>query len=431
MNYNLSPKQEQSFPEACKIRKGLPKVEMKKGDFKFFGITNFHDLKDRFRFEFQEGVGEIRTDYQTKIERKDWNLKEIFHSLHASEYVKYDLTHKRPGTYASPDGFELKTIRAMIPCFSVLDAFYWANVANNAGTQIAVANDEQYISEKNPLNTREYIVKNGQPFKAWKNGEIISYKKGDKIATLPFKTDIRLSLFMPELERFVYFTLKSTSYYDRLQMQAHLNGIQFWANTLNGGNAAGIPLLIYRKEQAVTWNKPDGSAQQTKQWLINIEADPAWVKYASEKMSRFAFGEGAAQKMLSAPPPAVPLVGEYDPAAPDEEGEFEDLGDQPETATPIIITGQVEEIPSATTTPPASKAMPRAGSSPSTPERTAAMAKFSAAWNLAAKDKLITPESQKIWGVSGSSTVDEIEAKTALIYTAIAARGEEKQNPPA
>lgn len=317
---NITPRQQEAFPQVAVIRKGTPKIEMNKNGSKFFGLGT--DLKDRFRFEFLPGTESV---------------KDIFKTLHPPEYVKYDLTYRRPGTYATPDGFEMKTIRAIVPCRNILDSFQWANVVNNAGTQIAEANDEQYLWEKNPLNTREYFVKNGQPFKAWNNGDTITYDKQGKKIVLPFKTSIRMNLFLPELERWVYFTLKSVSYYDRLQMNAQLHGIQFWADTLNGGNAAGIPLLIYRREQSVTWNKPDGSAQQTKQWLINIEADPEWVKWATAQMSNHAFGMSA-PKMLNAPIPEVPLIGAQNPA---DDGDFEDiehdLGDQPEPEAPPVV----------------------------------------------------------------------------------------------
>lgn len=344
---NITPRQQEAFPQVAVIRKGTPKIEMSKNAYKdapkFFGLGN--DLKDRFRIEFLPGTGEIGAA-GLPDDPKKWSVKEKFFSLHRDEYIKYDMTYRRPGVYATPDGFEMKTIRAIVPCRNILDSFQWANVVNNAGTQIAEANDEQYLWEKNPLNTREYFVKNGQPFKAWNNGDTITYDKQGKKIVLPFKTSIRMNLFLPELERWVYFTLKSVSYYDRLQMNAQLHGIQFWADTLNGGNAAGIPLLIYRREQSVTWNKPDGSAQQTKQWLINIEADPEWVKWATTQMSNHAFGMSA-PKMLNAPIPEVPLIGAQNPA---DDGDFEDiehdLGDQPEPeAPPVVVEVTPDVIP--------------------------------------------------------------------------------------
>src|SRR6478752_1286262 len=340
---NITPRQQETFPQAAVIRKGTPKIEMKKKNGeKFWGLGS--DLKNCFRFEFLPGTGELSADKKLPEDPRKWSVKEKFYSVHSGEFTEYNMNYRRPGIYATPDGFELKTIRAIVPCRNILDSFQWANVVNNNRTQIAEANDEQYLWEKNPLQTKEYFVKNGQPFKQWTNGDTINYERNGQKFSLPFKTSIRMNLFLPELERWVYFTLKSVSYYDRLQMNAQLHGIQFWADTLNGGNAAGIPLLIYRREQSVTWNKPDGSAQQTKQWLINIEADPEWVKYATAKMSNLAFG-GDVQKMLNAPAPEVPLIGAQDPA---QDGDFEDiepdLGDQPEPEAPLIVVTP-EQVP--------------------------------------------------------------------------------------
>jgi hypothetical protein len=143
---------------------------------------------------------------------------------------------------------------------------------------------------------------NGEPWVEFNHGDCVTYEKNGKPMKLPIKTVGRLRLFVPELERMVFITLKTTSYYDRLNIDANLSAIQFLANTLNGGNAAGIPFYVYRREQEICWNKEDGSAQRIKKWLVNIEADSEWVKAATSRMANFALtGEVMTRALLPSP----------------------------------------------------------------------------------------------------------------------------------
>jgi hypothetical protein len=288
-----------AFPEVGQIRKGTPKI---KHEGKFIQGS---DLKSFFRVAFFPGADEA---------------KAIYKELHPDLFTKYDLTYRRPGEYAEPDGFETPKLRALIPFRSVFDGWEWFNEAYSAGTLIAKADDNHIISQKNPLNTREYLIYKGEPFKEFKHGDVITYSRGGRDFTLPFRTSCRLRLFLPELGRLVTFVLKSTSFYDRLNIDAQLGGIQFLADTLNRGNAGGIPLIVYRREQDVSWNKPDGTAARVKKWLINIEADPDWVKAAVARLGNFALtGEIINQALL--PLGSAEPAGVYDPDfEPDEDG---------------------------------------------------------------------------------------------------------------
>lgn len=313
---SYSPRQTLAFPEVAKIHKGTPKIEMTdRNNKKFFGLGS--DLKKSFRISFIKGAE---------------SAKEAFMALHGDSYVKYDYNYRKPGVYADPDGFEMDVIRTRVPCGNVFDAFTWANEAYNGGTRIAVADENHYISYKNPLNTSEYLVSNGMPFKEFKHGDEIKYQKDGREVVLPIRSNLRLSLFVPEIKRFVYFTLQSRSIYDYWQIQAHLSGIQMYANVLNNGVAAGIPLLIYRKEQEVTWNKKDGTSVQTKHWIINIEADPLWVESAMDRIGRLSIGEDI-RPMLNAPLNPITLTGEENPELPDDDVDGDLAGEEPTALT--------------------------------------------------------------------------------------------------
>jgi hypothetical protein len=220
---------------------------------------------------------------------------------------------------------------------SALDAWEWHNEAYNAGRLIARADDEKFLMQRDPLNGA-FIVQDGEPYTEYKIGQTVDYTnaKGAKVS-LPIKTHGRLRLLLPDLGRLVQFTLKTTSFYDRLNITANLAAIQFLAETLNNGNAAGIPFFIYRREQDVVWNKKDGSAQRIKKWVVNIEADPAWVATAMQRLGQFALGDGAAKMALPAP------MEINTPINPHEDGEDEA---EPEAAdaSEDVIEGESKEV---------------------------------------------------------------------------------------
>lgn len=315
-----TPKQQIAFPEVAVLRKGTPKVKGQNG------FIQGKDLGSKFRLSFYAGTTDSRNAWQ---------------QAHPESYVKYDMAYRLPGTYAEPDGFEVERLRAMVPFRSVFDAWEWANEAHSAGRMVAKADDDRYLMLRDPL-TGAYLVQNGEPFREFHHGDEITYEKNGKPMKLPIRTVGRLRLFVPEIERMVFITLKTTSFYDRLNIDANLSAIQFLANTLNGGNAAGIPFYIYRREQEICWNKPDGSAQRIKKWLVNIEADPEWVKAATSRMANFAL-TGTVSHGLLAPVANLPLlVSPVDPwDEPDEPG------DEPAPAPEggLIIEGVTSSAP--------------------------------------------------------------------------------------
>ena len=286
-----------ALPEVAIIRKGDAKIKKNRPDGSAYETVG-PDLKDRFRVVFAPGTAEYQKIFEAK-----------YHTL-------------KP-----------ERIRAMVLSRSVWESWSWANEAYTAGRMVAKADDTHYLMKRNPV-TGEYEVRDGQPFVAFEPGQCITYTgKEGKPITLKLRTVGRLRLFVPEMERLVQLTLKTTSYYDRLNIDGQLRSIQAMADTLNKGNAAGIPLHVFRMEQEVVWNKPDGSAQRVKKWLVNIEADSEWVKAATARLSQFALTGEAITGFLQ--PPADTVAGPVEPEA-------EEVDENPEDAE--ILEGETTDL---------------------------------------------------------------------------------------
>ena len=257
----LTRKQSSAFPEVAVIRKGGAKKTINKNgrDIQVVG----DDLRDHFRVVFAPGAEDI--------------------SKRFVEVYKTDQPTR---------------IRAMIPFSSVMRAWEFYSEAYNAGRLIARADENKFLTLRDPL-TGEYQVINGEPFTEFHPGMKIEYDRDGKHYALPLKCTGRLKLWLPEAcmipgdppqIRMVYFTLKTTSFYDCMNISANLRAVQELVEALPGqnGNAGGVPIILYRKEQEITWNKPDGSAQRVKKWLVQIEMDPTYVAAAFKRLSEFA-----------------------------------------------------------------------------------------------------------------------------------------------
>ncbi len=203
-----------AFPEVGIICKGAQKQKRTIDGWKVETVGK--DLSDRFRVTFYPGTEDIAARF-----------------------------------FAVYDTFTPHNIRAMLPFRSVWNAWSRANEAYNFGRLIAKADDDRFITLRDPL-TSEYIVRNGEPHRPYTPGESIDYERKGKQYKLKLRPTGRLRLFLPEIGRLVTFTLKTTSFYDCLNIEQHLGALQAIADALNGGNAAGIPIHVYRAEREVT-----------------------------------------------------------------------------------------------------------------------------------------------------------------------------------
>lgn len=284
-------KSSMSFPEAGQIRKGGAKQKQVKNGREYETVGK--DLGQALRLVVFEG--------------RD------------SAYITAKLLDLYGGLTTD------KPILCMLPFQRVSECWEVWNEAYSAGRMVMRADGEHYIRLIDP-ESGAMVVDDGQPYKPFNGEREIRYTRGDRQYVLPIKPTGRLKLFLPELERFVWFTLKTTSYYDAINLEAQLGAIQNLADSLNGGSCAGIRFYLYRTQKDVTWNKPDGTASRVTKWLLNVEVDPEWVKSAIGRLNQFALtGHGTAAALLP-----QPIIGTVDPDEPEHDE------DEPE----IIIPGE-------------------------------------------------------------------------------------------
>lgn len=310
-------KQDSAFPEVAILRKGTPKKVTVKDNRKIEIMGE--DLGAKMRLHFQPGTESIQSV---------WDLD------HAKEKTAYSDKY-----VASSGDYVLTSIRAVVPAVSVWSAWDYANEVYQAGARLGLADDEHWIYLRDPLDRNHYLIKDGEPFRPFIPGETINYERDGKRFELPVKCHGRLRLVLSDLMEkgeLVQITLKTTSYYDCLNIKAQLAGIQGIANIVNRGNAGGVIFQVYRSQQEVTWNKPDGGAMRVKKFFYNLRADPEWVKTAFAKMTAHSLdGEAITRALL----PGTDITGPVDPEAGEEE--------EPEPGG-NVVEGQVVESKSKT-----------------------------------------------------------------------------------
>ena len=284
-------KQQIAFPVVANIRKGGPKGERMPG----------RDLEQKFRVVFEPGM----EPYQKRF-------LEIYHTLTPT------------------------MINAMLP-FNDLSACYEiSNEAYKAGMLVFKAVNGQILVHRNAENG-DYLVRNGE---AQVNGASTIYDPYEfraitytghngGLVTLPIKTQTRVKLFIPEMEDFVWFQLKSNSYYDSLNIENNIAAVQMVADAATGGRVAGVRINVFRAKQSILWNSDNGP-RRIEKWLLNIKIDPSWVKKMAVRMSEATLGAGTqVQAQLAAPK-----------SAPDPELD-QDTSDQEDSD---IIDGEATEV---------------------------------------------------------------------------------------
>ncbi|MFZ6029758.1 MAG: hypothetical protein ACOYYS_18755 [Chloroflexota bacterium] len=205
----MTIKQDAAFPEVGILRKGGPKQKGKSKDGRAIDVVG-PDLNDRFRAVFHPGTADTQAQFFTVYQT-----------------------------------YQPAVVRAMMPFRSAWRNWSCRYEAHAGGCLIARADAEQrrIISLRHPAS-KEYIVRDGEPHTAFTPGERFEFNGRE----VKFKPVGRLRLFLPDLRRFVTFLLKTTSFYDKLNLERNLAAIQAIADAVNGGNAAGIPFLVYRRE---------------------------------------------------------------------------------------------------------------------------------------------------------------------------------------
>ena len=207
----------------------------------------------------------------------------------------------------------------MIVAPSVWDGWYFANETyTKSGQMIAAADDDHFLHIRNPV-TGELIVRDGEPFTPYTPGDFYEYERHGKTYRAKLRPYGRLYLFLPELQTPNVMTLKTHAFYDRINIEKQLGAIQGLANALNNGNAAGIPIRVFRRKGWVTWNKPGGGAIRSEKWLVNIEPTKVWMEKAMRQLTNFAsFGTSFEPKeiLLDTPPDLDNDLADVDEAFP-------------------------------------------------------------------------------------------------------------------
>ena len=245
-------RQSAAFPTVAILRKGGPKV---KRDGK---ETMGPDLNDRFRVDWLPGV--------------DPAIKELFSALYKTD--------------------QPQALRAMIAFPNVWQAWSTTNEAYWGSSRFAQADNERYLSLYNPF-TWESIIVRGEPFKPFIPGEILTFEnKQSKLQAFRLRSTTRFDLFLPDLIGcFVTFQIKTRSSGDLISLRRNLAAIQAAADALGQRTgAAGIPIIVTRREDTVQWHKALGQTVPVKKWLIDIRPDPKskWAQTFAERLAALA-----------------------------------------------------------------------------------------------------------------------------------------------
>jgi len=217
-----------SFPEIGQIRKGAPKTE-------------------------NGQLGKDLTYFRVLFDEKETQAAGMFKQ-------KY--------------GEQPQEINILLP-FDEIDRCWdaWLE-AYTAGRMVARSDGEKFIYLID-TKTGEILVKDGEPFKAYKQTPVGTYKDSKGVdQPIECKPVGRLKVVIPELQRLAYMTVMTTSVHDIANISAQLEALK----QVNGGRLAGIPMVLRRRPKKISTPKKDGSRARYAKWMLSIEADPGWVR---------------------------------------------------------------------------------------------------------------------------------------------------------
>lgn len=235
-----------------------------------------------------------------------------------------DAEVKAAQKFAAAYGDKPTFIRIILP-FNEIKRMWdaWLE-AYTAGRMVARA-DGEYYTYQIDTNTGDTIVKNGLDDQGNRRPYIEGEPAGKDYKGRPVfcKPVGRLMVIIPELERAAYMMLHTTSVHDIRNISEQLEAF----SRLNGGQIAGIPLILRRRPKEISTPRDGGQRVRTKKSLLSIEADPDWVKKALEQV-----------KQAALPGNGLPLLDsgnldDFDTEIEPDADEFED-GEYTETGAP-------------------------------------------------------------------------------------------------
>lgn len=93
----------------------------------------------------------------------------------------------------------------------------------------------------------------------------------------------RLTVIIPELQRFAYVTAGTTSLNDIMELTDNLNAVFAMR-----GNLQGVPFVLCRRPKMISTPAPDGGRARYEKWMLSLEVNPQWATLQLETMRKQA-----------------------------------------------------------------------------------------------------------------------------------------------
>lgn len=94
----------------------------------------------------------------------------------------------------------------------------------------------------------------------------------------------RLMVIVPELRRFAYVTVLTTSVNDIMELTDNLNAIYAMRGSLQG-----VPMVLCRRPRMISTPTPDGKRARYEKWMLSVEVNPTWAQMQLENMRQVAY----------------------------------------------------------------------------------------------------------------------------------------------
>lgn len=104
-----------------------------------------------------------------------------------------------------------------------------------------------------------------------------NYSKEPKSCPGGCKQVGRLKVIIPELKRWAFVTVLTTSEHDIRQLDANLLALESLQRA-RGGDLCGVPLILKRAPRKISTPRGNGERKRAEKWLLTIEAQPQWVE---------------------------------------------------------------------------------------------------------------------------------------------------------
>jgi hypothetical protein len=171
--------------------------------------------------------------------------------------------------------------------------------------------DGRIYTYKVDTKTGELVVRNGLNIKTgqpepYNPDEPAGYYKNNKGVeeAIWCKGVGRIRVVVPELKRFAYLLLMTTSLHDIANLSEQLAGIY----ESNHHRIAGVPFILQRKPRKVSCPDPNDKTKRARRtkWLLSIEPNPLWVESKLLSMGKEALMLDPGQQRMMALPSGMP-----------------------------------------------------------------------------------------------------------------------------